>query len=242
MSRPTVGVIGDETVRDAVTASGGDPVVGSPAEVAAATPDTVVAVGEHGLFDAVAAGVDVPVLPVAAGRRVRSVPRDALEPALDAFLAGRHKTTTRPVIAARSPLGESRALMDVMLVTGEPARISEYTVHSGGETVASFRADGVAVATPAGSRGYTRRAGGPVLAPELDVLAVVPVAPFSTDEDAWVVSATGLELRVDRDEAPVELLADDRTAGSVVPGESVRVGRDGVLSVAVVDASKRRVE
>ena len=242
MSRPTVGVIGDETARDVVAASSGDPVVGSPAEVAAATPELIVTVGERGLLDAVAAGVNGPMLPVAARECVPSVSRDSLDTALDAFLAGRYETTTRPVISARSPLGETRALMDVMLVTAEPARISEYAVCRGGESVATFRADGVVVATPAGSRGYTRRAGGPVLAPELDVLAVVPVAPFSTDEDTWILPASELELRIERDETPVELLADDRTAGSVVPGESVRVGRDGTLSVAVVDASKRQVK
>ncbi|PSQ18997.1 hypothetical protein BRD04_10340 [Halobacteriales archaeon QS_9_67_17] len=74
------------------------------------------------------------------------------------------------------------------------------------------------------------------------MLAVVPVAPFSTDEDTRILPASQLELRIERDETPVELLADDRTAGSVVPGESVRVGRDGTLSVAVVDASKRQVK
>ncbi|MFC7177282.1 ATP-NAD kinase [Halosegnis marinus] len=239
MDTPPVGVVGDaptEPVREA----GGDPVAGAVADVLAAGPEAVVAGGESALLAVAAAAPDVPVLPVDAGPGVRSVARSDAPGAIAALVAGEYDTASLPLLVARSPLGETRALCDLMLVTGEPARISEYTVRSGTETVASFRADGVVVATPAGSHGYARRADGPVLAPELGAVVVVPVAPFATSEDSWVLPTEGLRLDVERDETPVELLADDRTAGSVVPGESVRVATEGSLDVAVVDGSGGR--
>ncbi|MFB6117554.1 ATP-NAD kinase [Halosegnis sp.] len=239
MNSPTVGILGDETAEAAVRAAGGQPVVGRTA-VAAADPTYVVAIGESALLAAIETVGEVPVLPVEAGVGVRSVSCESLVTAVESLIKGAHDTVALPVIAAQSPVGEARALAEVMLVAAEPARISEYTVTSDGDRVATFRADGVVVATPAGSRGYARRADGPLVAPEVDALAVVPVAPFSTSEDAWVVPPTGLELRVERDETPVELLADDRTAGTVGLGESVQVDRDGTLSIALVDGSTGR--
>ena len=240
MQQPTVGIIGDQTIATAVSAAGGEPLTGSPTDIAAADPDAVVAVGDTGLSAAANVGIETTVVPVDAGHSVQSIDREAVEAALTAVIEQRHETVELPVATARTPLGESRALMEFMLVTGEPARISEYTVVSRTERVATFRADGVVVATPVGSSGYTRRADGPVVAPGVDAFAVVPIAPFSTDEDIWVVPTEDLELRVERDETPVELLADDRTSGSVLPGESVRVGVESALSVAVVPESGDR--
>jgi len=240
MQRPTVGTIGDQTITTAVRAAGGEPLTGSPTDIVAADPDVVLAVGDTGLSAAANVGIETTVVPVDAGHSFRSIDRSGVEAALAAVFKQQHETVELPVASARTPLGESRALMEFMLVTDEPARISEYTVVSRTERVATFRADGVVVATPVGSSGYTRRADGPVVAPGVEAFAVVPIAPFSTDEDMWVVPMDGLELRVERDETPVELLADDRTSGSVLPGESVRVSAESTLSVAVVPESSGR--
>ena len=119
-----------------------------------------------------------------------------------------------------------------MLVTAEPARISEYSVHGPDREVARFRADGCVVATQLGSYGYVGAAGGPSLAPTAGVAAVAPVAPFAIDTDRWVLPFP-LLMRGERDEASVALLTDGRRAGTVPAGEPVRVRRDG--SIPLVD-------
>lgn len=234
-----VGVVGDD-LSAAVREAGGDPVTGDAATVLDADPDVLVAVGERALLDLVEAGADAPVLPVEAGPGLRSVPRESVADALGTLVADEYETVSLPRLAVRTPHTEAHALFDCMLVTSEPARISEYTVHSGGDRVATFRADGVVVATAAGSHGYARRAGGSVLAPGAGVVTVVPVAPFATDADDWVLPVEGLTLAVERDETPVELLADDRTAGTVATGESVRLSDDGTVTLAVVPESAGR--
>lgn len=107
------------------------------------------------------------------------------------------------------------ALVDVTLVTGEPARISEYTIATGDERVMSVRADGVVVATPAGSHGYAHDAGGPRIAPETNVGTVVPIAPFAISDDHWVLSLSDIRLTVERDDAPVDLFVDGQRVGTV---------------------------
>jgi NAD+ kinase len=230
---PVVGVVGTDHSA-AVRAAGGEPLVGEASAVVAAAPEVVVAVGEGALCALVAAGVEAPVLPVDAGPGVSSVAAADLGTALERVLAGESTRARLPLLGAGEDL---RALFDCMLVTAEPARISEFTLHSGDDRVATFRADGVVVATPAGSHGYARRADGPLVAPGTGVVAVVPVAPFSTDADSWVVEPEGLRLTVERDEAPVELLADDRVAGEVTAGDPVAFDVVGTLAVAVVPES-----
>jgi len=237
--RVAVGVVGpaDAAVERAVREAGGDPTPGAAADVT----DTgfVVAVGEPALLAVARASPDVPVLPVAAGRGVRSVPRDAVEPALAALLAGEYTREAHPILDAR--VGDRtavRALTDVMLASAEPAQISEYTVRAGGERVARFRADGVVLATPAGSTGYARTAGGPVVPPEADVLTVVPVSPFSTDVDHWVLPLGDVTVSVERDETDIHLVADDRVVGLVDRSEPAEISSTDTLTVAVVESSR----
>ena len=225
----------DEGAVAAVADAGGDPVAGPAADVVA-DADFVLAVGEAALLSVARAGPAVPVLPVAAGRGVRSVPRGDLEGAVGALLAGEYDVESHPVCQIRvGDRSRATALLDCMLVTAEPAQISEYAVHAGEELVARFRADGVVVATPAGSSGYASRAGGPVVSPAADVLVAAPVAPFATDADHWVLPPGDVRVSVERDVAAVDLVADDRVVGEGPPAESVLPAES--LRVAVVPAS-----
>ena len=121
-----------------------------------------------------------------------------------------------------------RALFDITLVTDEPARISEYGVASRGDSVATFRADGVVVATAAGSHGYAGAVDAPSLSTAVDAVAVAPVAPFVTDTRRWVLPDDQLTLTVERDEGPIALVADGRRVTSV--------GVDARIDVSVADA------
>ncbi|WP_458206501.1 ATP-NAD kinase [Haladaptatus sp. NG-SE-30] len=208
-----------------------------PEPVLDANPSLVVAMGESAVTDLVRAGVSVPILPIDAGSGLESVPESAIESAIDELLADEWTTTERPLLTA-SVEGEhvADALFDTTLVTNKPARISEYSVHADGEFVDQFRADAVVVATPTGSRGYARDAGGPVVQLGTGVVSVVPVAPFAIHVDDWALSGP-VTLAVERDEDAVVLLADDREVCPVDPYESVEIAFDGAVEVVQVEAS-----
>ena len=241
--RATVGVVGEravERVATAVADAGGTPETGDLDTVLASEPDALVTVGEDAL-SALAARSDLPetpVLPVGSGRGVRSVPRSAVDDAVNALVDGRGETTPYPVLGVHvGDRHQARALADVTLLTAEPARISEYAVTTDGTTVAQFRADGVVVATPVGSHGYARRVDAPVVAHDTGVAAVAPIAPFATDADHWILDLDSITLRVERDEVPVELLADDRRVDGIDPGVPVSLSVVDTLSVLSVPES-----
>lgn len=235
-----VGVVGSETgaVESAVSSAGGAPETGS-ARAVVDDAEYVVAVGESALFSVARARPAVPILPVDAGRGVRSVPADRLDAALESLLAGDWTGVAHPLLGVRvADRTATTALQDVLLVSAEPAHISEYGVSVDGARIARFRADGVVVATPAGSSGYARAADGPVVAPGTGALVVQPVAPFSTDLDGWVVEPGDVRITVERDETPVHLVADDRVVDAVSPPDPVAVSPSGAVETAVVGASR----
>ncbi|WP_435195533.1 ATP-NAD kinase [Natronomonas sp. EA1] len=216
-------VVGPTPLAEAIEVAGGVPVDETDAA------DAIVAVGPTAISELAADPPAKPVVPVDAGRGLPSVPGVDATDAIAAFLAGDWSPVTHPLLTVDSSLGTHTALSDTMLVTEQPARISEYAIHSRGERVARFRADGVVVATPVGSHGYARTAGGPVVAPDTG-LAVVPISPFATDADDWVLPAKDLELRVERDEAAVELLVDDRRLGSIDTATPVTLATEEELT------------
>lgn len=239
MSGQRVGVVGDGTLAAAVEGAGGTAVREPAASLAGV--ELVVAGGEDALVDLVRAGVEVPVLAVDAGAGVRSVAGADAEAAIERAIdgAGEVATERHPVLAPAGAADEVRALFDVALMAAEPARISEFAVDAAGDRIARFRADGVVASTPAGSVGYNRAAEGPLLAAGTGVCSVVPIAPFATHADRWVIPADEVTLSVERDETPVELLVDGRIERTVAAGDPVSLGTAGTLELVVDPAGAR---
>jgi len=187
--------------------------------------DAAVAVGDSALSSL--AGEGLPVLAVDVDG-VPSVPSEALEDALAALVDGTVEESERPLLGVEGADTDARGLFDVALFAAEPGRISEFRLDDGGDPLDTVRADGVVVATPAGSHGYARAAGGPTLAPDAGAVAVVPVAAFGSRADRWV-AAPEIGVSVQRDEVPVELAVDGRPAGPVPANRRLSVDSAGAL-------------
>lgn len=212
-----------------------------PAPVLDASPDVVVTVGESALLSCARRAPAVPLLAVDAPRGTLAVPRADLGDAVDRLLDGEWSIRERPLLSVDAGEHAARALLDVSLLA-PPLGMSEYaveTVDAAGDPlpVDQFRADGVVVATPAGSQEYAHDTAGPGVSPGVDAASVVPIAPFTIDRDHWVVEFP-VTLTVVRDECEVTLYADDRRVGGVEPGDPVAVTVGG--SVGLVALPGRR--
>lgn len=237
MSGERVGFVGGEPT----TASGLEytSVSGSAAEVLAGDPAVVVADGDDALVDLVREGVDAPVIPVATGPGIRSVPEERLATVLDRFVGGGDvDRQSYQLLEMATPDGAVEVLFDVLLVAAEPARISEYAVHWTDQQVARFRADGVLASTPAGSAGYNARADGPVIAPGTGVVAIVPIAPFTTDSDRWVLPPDGISLTIEREEPPIDVVADGRVVAGLSNGDTIALSTGGDFETVVTPESE----
>ncbi|MCL7416525.1 MAG: ATP-NAD kinase, partial [Halalkalicoccus sp.] len=192
-SAVTIRVVGAaDPVLETIETAGHAVETTEPAAIEEGDPSVVVTVGEAALLAVARERPDAPILPVDTAIGPPADDRGAILTAID---DGTERT--RPLIDV-SVDGErvATALLDVMLVTSEPARISEYAIDREEGRVAAFRADGVVVATPAGSRGYAAAAGGPTLSARTETLCAVPIAPFHTQSGQWVLDTSPLALSV----------------------------------------------
>lgn len=71
------------------------------------------------------------------------------------------------------------AINDIVIDKGGWPKMIELTVWVDGEYVTTFSADGLVVATPTGSTGYSISVGGPIVSPRTNVITISPISPHS---------------------------------------------------------------
>ncbi|GAH02056.1 unnamed protein product, partial [marine sediment metagenome] len=103
---------------------------------------------------------------------------------LPALLAGEGWIDERAMLEAElSPAGQDEparifyALNDVVVARGAIARTVYIEASIDGETLTTYKADGVIVATATGSTGYSLAAGGPILHPQSKEFLLLPIVP-----------------------------------------------------------------
>jgi NAD+ kinase len=125
--------------------------------------------------------------------------------ALAEALAGTLTQTRRMRLAVTFARREAEpvvryALNDAVLHQGAMARLVEIDAFVDGEFVASYRADGLIVATPTGSTAYNMAAGGPIVLPGQDAMTLTPICAHALTNRPLVIpgrSTIRLQLGVD---------------------------------------------
>lgn len=115
------------------------------------------------------------------------------------------------------------ALNDLALLRGRTGRVAELSLSVDGTALASFRGDGLVLATATGSTAYSLSAGGPILSPSAEAFVVTPVCPHALSSRPLVLAASSVaEVTASRAEAPVQLSADGELRATLRAGDSVR--------------------
>jgi len=143
------------------------------------------------------AEVDVPLLGINLGKVgfLSKAEASDLEPVLEKISAGDFTIDERLAIEGRilrQGVGDDAArhvaLNDIVIARGSLARVCRLDVSIDDSHLATFIADGLVVASPTGSTGYSFSAGGPILDPESRNLVVTPIAAYLSAIRSVVVS------------------------------------------------------
>ncbi len=137
---------------------------------------------------------DKPVLGINLGKLGFLVEIDfkSIDKVIEEIKNKEYKVEERMVIEGlcNSPSSEKLyAVNDIVIEKGGWPKMIELTAWVDGEYVTTFSADGLIVATPTGSTGYSLSTGGPIVTPTAKAITLAPISPHSLTVRPLVLSS-----------------------------------------------------
>lgn len=205
--------------------------------------DLAIVVGGDGTLLHVAREIapnDIPLAGINLGRLgfLVDIPREEMEITLREILHGNYQKEERILLSAslcraNETIHQAEALNDVVVSKGELARLIEFETLVDNTHVNTARADGIIVASPTGSTAYALSANGPILAPELEAITLVPICPHTLSFRPLVIDS--------RSNVRIKLLDSGRDNSYVsFDGQSAVRLQDG--DVVDIKMSRHRVQ
>ena len=138
----------------------------------------------------------IPVVGVNTGRLgfLSTFRKEEVRKVVREFVAGHYIIKERSLVEVHSDydipeFGDMRfALNEVTVSRKDTTSMITVETYLNDEYLTSYWADGLIVATPTGSTGYSLSCGGPVIVPGVQALAITPIAPHNLNARPLVIS------------------------------------------------------
>lgn len=121
----------------------------------------------------------------------------------------------------------SDAFNDVVIHKWEVARMIEAETYINGRLLNTMRSDGLIISTPTGSTAYALSGGGPILAPDMDAMVIVPICPHSMSYRPIVLDgASKIEVLVrENPHSHAQVTCDGQINMGLVSGDKILIER-----------------
>jgi NAD+ kinase len=162
---------------------------------------------------------------------------DEARECLPVLLSGDFVTAERALLSCR--VGDAApvaALNDILIKDASNSRLVRLEVFADDELVTDYLCDGLVFSTPTGSTAYNLSAGGPLIHPSAEVLAMTPICPHTLSNRSIIFRA-GVKLRVQNhsDHATGLIIAAD---GRVLPAPAA----DAPIEIAAAPHRLRLIQ
>ncbi|MDQ6989723.1 MAG: NAD(+)/NADH kinase [Mariprofundaceae bacterium] len=184
-------------------------------------------------------GSNVPILGINLGRLgfLTDTPLGSMLDVMQEVLAGQFKIKHHfalqvEVLRDHQTINKGIAMNDVVLQRNDHPRMIEFEMYAREQLVFRLRADGLVLATPAGSTAYALSAGGAILHPEIDAISVVPICPHTVSNRPIMLPANDMiELRLLDSPAHAALNLDGQVHSTLAKGDRVCVQKAGTINL-----------
>lgn len=113
-----------------------------------------------------------------------------------AILSGDYNIAERALLdCSTAPDQHDLALNDVLIKDEKHSRLIELSVYANDEFVTNYTCDGLIFSTPAGSTAYNLSAGGPLIHPDAEVIALTPICPHTLSNRS-IIFRQDVKLRI----------------------------------------------
>ena len=149
---------------------------------------------------------EIPILGINTGRLgfLTSLQKESLNEALDKFFDEKFKLVKRALLAVELSSTSYEieafgyALNEISINRKNTTAMLSIATRIDKEFLTTYWADGLIIATPTGSTGYSLSSGGPILTPETEGIVLNPIAPHNLNIRPLVVpDKAEIEIRVD---------------------------------------------
>jgi NAD+ kinase len=184
----------------------------------------------------------VPILGVNAGRLgfLASVQKDKIDDFLQLVIEKKYTLSPRTLLSldCLPTINDIHdinfAMNEITVSRKDTTSMITIETYLNGEFLNSYWADGLIIATPTGSTGYSMSCGGPILTPEVNSIVITPIAPHNLNARPLVIpDDTEIRLKVSGREEYYLVSLDSRIA-------SVR--NDSVLTIKKTNFKINMVE
>ena len=211
--------------------------------------DLVITLGGDGTVLYAARAVNemgIPILPVNLGTfgYITEVGKDEWQEALEYFISNGSNISRRlmsriTVHRNGKRVWQGSALNEAVITSAGIAKVISLNLALDKTPAGSFRADGMIIATPTGSTGYSLAAGGPILDADMSAIIITPVCPFTLSNRPLVTSGKVVTLTVKQGQrTDILLTADGQLFFPLEEGDTITVEKS--RSRALLVRSLRR--
>ena len=178
------------------------------------------------------AGSRTPILGINIGSLgfLTAVPSQELPRALKQVWEGEFTFEARVLLQAtgsgKGQAFDEPALNDVVISRGIAPRLIELDVRVDGDPLTRYRCDGLIVSSPTGSTAYSLAAGGAVVFPTAQVLALTPICPHTLSNRALILPLNAtLQVEVISPKPTTILSADGQVVTELDTGDRLSIRR-----------------
>ena len=126
---------------------------------------------------------------------------------------------------------KGKALNDVVIARGTLSRMVKFEVFIDNKLYYRFKGDGIIIATPTGSTGYSFSAGGPFIYPDVDVITLTPICPHTRGMQPIVLkSSSEILIKAENYNGEIYLTFDGQEAKQINDNTSIIIKKSDYLA------------
>lgn len=178
------------------------------------------------------AGSRTPILGINIGGLgfLTAVTSSGLEATLDLIWKQQFTFESRILLEGEAVCGDQRikaaALNDLVVSRAATSRLIDLDVAVDGEPLSRYRCDGLILSSPTGSTAYSLSAGGALIHPTAEVMALTPINPHTLSNRSLILPISSVvEIRVVNPKPATTLSADGELICELDRGDTIWIRR-----------------